>query len=418
MKYVPKNYVIIGNSAAGTAAAETIRQQDPDGAVIMLSSDTSFYSRCQLHLVATEQRSAREANFLPDGWAGRYGVDLRLGRTVTGIDAERRMVRCGSGEQVAFDRLLLTTGSRSTLPPIPGMEGEGVYGLRNMDDAEQLRRVFRDKRHIVIIGAGLVGCELAEALKEVGHPSVSLLEMAPHPLPLQLEAVTGARLGRLMQQHGVALYCGDGVTGVERSADGLPVAVHLKSGKCLPADLIVTAAGVRANTELLTSLGAECNRGIVIDEGCRTSLPDIYAAGDVTECRDVTLDRVMSSAIWPAARKQGRVAGFNMAGGLASLQEHTGLRASVSLFGVSMVSVGAVFSPDPAWQKRVYDHTDSRGRLCGNVCYTDSGGVLKAAILWGDVSQAGLYGDAVVNRRPLGDPASGMAPEYRLQAVA
>jgi NAD(P)H-nitrite reductase large subunit len=295
------------------------------------------------------------------------------------------------------------------------MEGEGIYGLRNLDDAQQLLRVFRDKQHIVIIGAGLVGCELAEALKEVGHPSVSVVEMAPHPLPLQLEEVTGARLRHLMQEHGVAMYCGDGVTQVERTANGAPSAVHLKSGRRLPADLIVAAAGVRANTELLTSLGAECNRGIVIDEGCHTSLPDIYAAGDVTECRDVTLDRVMSSAIWPAARKQGRVAGINMAGGKASLQEHTGLRASVSLFGASMVSVGAVFSPGPAWQKKVCDHTDSRGLLCSKVCYTDEQGVLKAAVLWGDVSQSGMYGEAVVNRHHLGDLAPSALPAYCLQ---
>lgn len=411
------NYVIIGNSAAGTAAAETIRRQDPDAGIVMISRDTDFYSRCQLHLVVSGQRTAQQANFLPADWDKQHGVDLRLGRTVTGIDAEKRLVLCDSGEQVPYDRLLLTTGSRSTLPPIPGMEGEGIYGLRNLGDAQQLRRVFRNKRNIVIIGAGLVGCELAEALKEVGHPSVSLVEMAPHPLPLQLEEVTGGRLRQLMQQHGVDMYCGDGVTRVERTADDAVVAVHLKSGRRLPADLIVAAAGVRANTELLAALGAECNRGIVIDEGCRTSLPDIYAAGDVTECRDVTLDRVMSSAIWPAARKQGRVAGINMAGGRVSLQEHTGLRASVSLFGASIVSVGAVFSPDPAWEKRVYDHTDSRGRLCGKLCYTDSDGVLKAAILWGDVSQAGLYGEAVVNRRHLGDLAPSAVPAYSLQAV-
>ncbi len=411
------NYVIIGNSAAGTAAAETIRQQDPAGTIIMLSKDTSFYSRCQLHLVVSGQRSAQEANFLPNDWARRHGVDLRLGHTVIGIDATVRLVHCDNGEQIAYDRLLLTTGSRSALPPVPGMDGPGIYGLRHLEDAEQLRQVFRDKKHIVIIGAGLVGCELAEALIEVGHRSVSLVEMATHPLPLQLEEVTGARLGQLMQQHGVAMYCGDGVTQVERTADGAPAAVHLKSGKRLPADLIVAAAGVRANTELLTDLGAECNRGIVIDDGCRTSLADIYAAGDVTECRDVTLERVMSSAIWPAARKQGRVAGINMAGGQASLQEHTGLRASVSLFGASMVSVGAVFRPDPDWHKEVYDHTNSRGNLCGKVCYTDSDGVLKAAILWGDVSQAGLYGEAVLKRRLLGDLAPCTVPAYSLQSV-
>jgi NAD(P)H-nitrite reductase large subunit len=407
-------YVIIGNSAAGTAAAETIRRQDPAGEIIMVSRDTSFYSRCQLHLVASGLRSPAQANFLPAGWAERYGVELLLGRTVTGIDAEGKQVRCENGETVPYDRILLTTGSRSALPPVAGMDGPGIYGLRHLEDAENLLEVFRDKQHIVIIGGGLVGSELAEALKEVGHPSVSLVEMAPHPLPLQLEGVTGSRLGQLMEQHGVNLYCGDCVTLVERDASGLPTAVHLKSGKRLPADLIVAAAGVRANTELLTSLGAECNRGIVIDEHCRTSLPDIYAAGDVTECRDVTLDRVMSSAIWPAARKQGRVAGTNMAGGEASLQEHTGLRASLSLFGTSMVSVGAVFSPDAAWDKQVHEYTDSRGRLCSKVCYTDNQGILKAAILWGDVSQAGLYGEAVVKCHPLGDLAPQAAPAYLL----
>jgi NAD(P)H-nitrite reductase large subunit len=407
-------HVIIGNSAAGTAAAEAIRRQDPAGEIIMISRDASFYSRCQLHLVASGQRTAEQANFLPADWVERQGVDLRLGRTVTGIDAQRKRVCCDNDEQLPYDRLLLTTGSRSTLPPVEGMDRPGIYGLRNLGDAEQLIRIYRDKQNIVIIGGGLVGSELAEALKAVGHPSVSLVEMAPYPLPLQLEEVTGGRLRQLMEQHGVAMYCGDCVTKVERNADDLPVAVHLKSGKRLPADLIVAAAGVRANTELLTALGAECNRGIVIDEHCRTSLPDIYAAGDVTECRDVTLDRVMSSAIWPAARKQGKVAGTNMAGGEASLQEHTGLRASVSLFGTSMVSVGAVFSPDPAWHKQVHEGTDSRGRLCSTVCYADSGGVLKAAILWGDVSQAGLYGEAVIHQRQLGDLAPSAVPAYLL----
>lgn len=411
-------YVIIGNSAAGTAAAETIRQQDPSGEITMISRDADFYSRCQLHLVASGQRSAQQANFLPGDWAQRYGVELCLGCTVNEIDMARRRVVCENGETIGYNRLLLTTGSRSALPPIEGMDGPGVYGLRNLEDAQQLLQVFRDTRHIVIIGAGLVGSELAEALVEVGHPSVSLVEMSAYPLPLQLEEVTGGRLGKLMRQQGVDLYCGDGVTKVERTVDGTPAAVHLKSGRRLPADLIVAAAGVRANTEMLTRLGAECNRGLVIDERCRTSLPDIFAAGDVTECRDVTLDRVMSSAIWPAARKQGRVAGFNMAGGRASLQEHTGLRASVSLFGTSMVSVGAVFSPDPTWQKQIYDHTDSRGRLCSKVCYSDDQGVLKAAILWGDISQAGLYGEAVLKGWQLGDLEPAAVPAGHLQTVA
>jgi NAD(P)H-nitrite reductase large subunit len=253
-----------------------------------------------------------------------------------------------------------------------------------------------------------VGCELAEALKEVGHPSVSLLEMAPHPLPLQLEEVTGTRLRELMQQHGVAMYCGDGVTAVERNADGTPAAVHLKSGLRLPADLIV-AAQVRKHRTATTR--AECNRGIVIDEvavpACRIS----------TRRRRHRMPRrdpgsVMSAP--SAGGTQTSVAGIN-GRRMGSAGTYRPARLGV-LFGARWYRGRGIQPTRPG--KRVYDHTDSRGRLCGKVCYTDNDGVLKAAILWGDVSQAGLYGEAVVNRRRLGDLASSMVPGYRLQAVA
>jgi NAD(P)H-nitrite reductase large subunit len=297
--------------------------------------------------------------------------------------------------------------------------GEGVSpsAIRSPKSLDKLAELFGVEAETAEDKARLVADKVLADLYKPRDEKMELVEMAPHPLPLQLEEITGGRLRQLMERHGVDMYCGDCVTKVERNAGGLPVAVHLKSGKRLPADLIVAAAGVRANTELLTALGAECNRGIVIDEQCRTSLPDIYAAGDVTEFRDVTLDRVMSSAIWPAARKQGRVAGTNMAGGDASLQEHTGLRASVSLLGTSMVSVGAVFKPDPAWRKEIYEYTDSRGRLCSKICYANAEGVLKAAIFWEDVRQAGLYGEAVVKRRRLGDLAPSAAPAFLLENV-
>lgn len=410
-------HLIIGNSAAATAAAEAIRATDPQAGILLVSQDTAFYSRCQLHLVATGQRSAEQANFLPGDWAQRHQVELLLGCTVTGIDAEARQALCADGQRLAYDRLLLASGSRSFLPPVEGLAGPGTCCLRNIEDALQIRDLYQGSKQVVIIGAGLVGCELAEALVGVGHPSVSLVEMAPYPLPLQLEAVTGERLRQLMEKAGVNMYCGDGLARVERDNDGRPLQVHLQSGTALPADLIVAAAGVRANTELLSALGAQCQRGIVIDQRCQTSLADIYAAGDVTECQDSTLQRVMPSAIWPAARKQGRVAGINMAGGDASLLEHTGLRASVSLFGTSMVSVGPVFNIDPAWRKELFQHTDSRGRLCTKVCYTDNQQALTAAVLCGDVSQAGLYAEAIIKKLPLGDLKPSAVPAQVLAAA-
>lgn len=410
-------HLIIGNSAAGTAAAEAIRETDPKAEIRLVSEDTSFYSRCQLHLVATGRRTAEQANFLPEDWARRHQVELFLGCTVTAIDAVDRQAICADGRHLPYDRLLLASGSRSFLPPVEGLAGPDTCGLRSIDDALQIRHRYETSRHVVIIGAGLVGCELAEALIKAGHPSVSLVEMAPHPLPLQLEEVTGANLGQLMQASGVKMYCGNGLARVERDSRNRPLKVHLQSGTALPANLVVAAAGVRANTELLSTLGAQCQRGIVVDQRCQTSLPAIYAAGDVSETRDTTLQRIMPSAIWPAARKQGRVAGINMAGGEALLQEHTGLRTSATLFGTSLVSLGPLFNLDPAWERHLFQHTDSRGRLCTKLCYTDEQQNLTAAVLCGDVSQAGLYADALVKKTPLGDLKPTAVPDQVLAAA-
>lgn len=410
-------HLIIGNSAAGTAAAEAIRANQAHAEITILTRDATFYSRCQLHLVAGGVRPAAKTSFVPEDWAQRHGVEVRLGWDAVSIDPLRKEVSCRNGDSLPYDRLLLATGAGSLTPPIEGVQGSGVFGLRNLEDAQGILQRVGKSRHVVIIGAGLVGCELAETLAAGGHPSVSMVEMAPHPLPLQLEMTIGVRLHDVMADHGMAMFCRDSVAAVERDGAGQPRAVVLKSGRALPADLVVCAAGVRANTDLFAGLGTIGRRGIVVDSGGRTSVPDIFAAGDVTESCDSTLGRVMPSAIWPAARRQGRVAGLNMSGGSTTLEAHTGLKTSAVLCGTPLVSLGPVFEPDPAWRKELCEHTDSRNRLCSKVCYTDSNGVLKAAILWGDISQAGIYAAAIIQQLPLGDLAFGSVPDYLLRAV-
>ncbi|ABA88141.1 FAD-dependent pyridine nucleotide-disulfide oxidoreductase family protein [Syntrophotalea carbinolica DSM 2380] len=410
-------HLIIGNSAAGTAAAEAIRENDPTAEIVMLSKDATFFSRCQLHLVASGKRPSAKTRFVPQNWAEHYGIEVRFGQHATAVNALQKKVLCSHGENIDYDRLLLATGASSLTPPIEGIEGPGVFGLRNLEDAEGIYKQIMGRRHVAIIGAGLVGCELAEALVEAGHTSVTIIEIAPHPLPLQLEERTGERMLRLMVDHGIDMICRDSVTAILRDSQGEPTAVRLKTGREIPADLVVCAAGVRPNIDLFAPLGAIGHRGIVIDSGGRTSVPDIFAAGDVTESCDSTVGRVMPSAIWPAARRQGRVAGINMSGGDESLTEHTGLKTSAVLCGTPLVSLGPVFDPHPSWQKQIYEHTDSRGRLCTKVCYSDQNGSLAAAVLWGDISLSGLYAEAIIHKHPLGDLAPSAIPDYRLQAV-
>ncbi len=400
-------YVIIGASAAGTAAARELRKQDPAGEILLLGRDEAFFSRCQLHLIASGRRSAAQANFLPADWSARHGVAVRLGVQATVLDAAAKAVTLESGERLSYDRLLLATGSRTWLPPVTGLAGAGTHGLRDLADAQEIRAAAPAADHIVIIGAGLVGVELALELVETGR-RVALVEVAPYPLPLQLEDETGRRCATLLAQSGVELFCGDRVAEVRRDSRGLPLAVVLASGKTLPADLVVAAAGVRANAELAAAAGARVSKGVLIDSRCRTSLPDVFAAGDVTETEDVILRRTMPSAIWPTAVRQGQVAGANMAGADASLTRNTGLRASISLLGTSATSIGAVaMAAEAGWEKRVVQYTDSRGRHCAKVFFLE-GSHLRGAILWGDITNAGVYGEAILNDRDLGPGAIGL----------
>lgn len=393
-------YVIVGTSAAGTAAARTIRQADPAGEIVMLSKDNAFFSRCQLHMLAAGKRSHEQADFLPEGWAQSAQIDLRWNTSAVALDPQARVLKTSAGASLCYDRLLIATGSRTWLPPIDGLAGERTYGLRDLADADHILAALSIVETVTIIGAGLVGCELAAALAEEGK-RVNVVELSPFPLPLQLEAESGARCARRMAEVGIRLHCGHKVVGVERNTDGTPAAVILEDGSKLAADLIVAAAGVRPNIEWLAGSGVATDpKGILIDEHGRTNVDGVYAAGDVTVMEDALLRTVMPSAIWPAAIHQGRVAGANMAGGDESLLRNTGFRASVNLLGVNIVSLGPAARPDPAWEKQVTATTNSRGQSCLKVLYFAQD-QLRAAILWGDITDAGVYTDAILNRRPL-----------------
>jgi NAD(P)H-nitrite reductase large subunit len=393
-------YVIVGASAAGTTAAKVIRQQDPTGEIAVFSRDPQIFSRCQLHLVASGHRSPERANFLPDIWAENNGVTLHLGTGIERIDPDARMAYTTNGDAVPYDRLLLATGSRTFVLPVPGLAGARTYGLRNLEDALAIRDELPKAERFVIVGAGLAGCELACELAGLGK-QVALVELAPYPLPLQLEELTGAMCARRLQALGIDLHCADPVQKVERDAAGYPQRVVLASGRELPADVVVAVAGVRANVELGAEAGVRVGRGIVIDAQCQTSIPGIYAAGDVTETEDAIVQRTMPSAIWPAAIRQGRVAGMNMAGGEDTLTRNTGLRASVNIGGTSIVSLGAVqMAEKEGWSKQVFHYTNSRGQTCAKVLYRN-GTRLMAAILWGDITNAGVYGETIINSRDI-----------------
>jgi len=150
-------YVVIGNSAAGVSGVKAIRANDTDSEITMIGKDDFFYSRCQLHLLASGKRDKGKIKFISDIWPDKVKLDFRKGTEVTSLDTKNSVVKTDKGDKISYDKLLITTGSSATLPPIKGIEGKGVFHLRNIEDAEKINKALPPKGDISIIGAGLIG---------------------------------------------------------------------------------------------------------------------------------------------------------------------------------------------------------------------------------------------------------------------
>ncbi len=395
-------YVVIGNSAAGMTAARNLRRLEPKSDVTVVARDLSFHSRCQLHLVVSGEKTADKILFVDPKRVIDEDIQLRLGRTVVAVDAKRQVIETALGERFEYDKLLIAAGGSPRLPPIEGLRGPGVFTLTSIDEAVAISRAVQaGVSSAVVIGAGLIGCEAAASLAEAGV-RVTLVEVASHPLALQLDEVTGAMCAELFARNGVELLCPDGVAGVSRKNDGSLKEVKLTSHRVVPADLIVCATGLAPNIGIVSGSGIMVNRGVLIGKRCETNLPNVFAAGDITETEDVVSRRTGPNATWPAAVRQGMVASANMAGKVTELEHCTSLKTAFTLFGTHVVSIGQVRRPmeDPAWTRTVSRVCDSRGMFSVRELYR-SGDVLKGAILWGDVTNAGLYLESIVNGRDI-----------------
>jgi NAD(P)H-nitrite reductase large subunit len=349
-------------------------------------------------MVASGRKTLEQIEFISPQELLREGIEMSIRRNVTSVDVKNQVVETESGESIAYDKLLVATGGSSRFPPIKGLAGKRVFSLMSADDATNILTASGSVRDALVIGAGLIGCEAAAALTEAGL-RVSLVEIAGRPLPLQLDATTGAMCADLLARNGVEVWCNESVGEVSRDGDGNPVEVKLASGRVIAAGMIVCATGIASNVSMLDGTGIRRNKGIVIGKHCETSIENVYAAGDVSETEDVVARRITASATWPAAVKQGSVAGANMAGVVTSLERNTGLKTAFSIFGTHAVSIGQV-NPEPSWTRRFYSGRDTRGMMFVKVLLFDAV-ALRGAILWGDVSNGGLYLEAIVNRRDL-----------------
>jgi NAD(P)H-nitrite reductase large subunit len=380
--------VIIGNSAAGTAAIEAIRQHDRESSIVQLSDETfPLYSRCLLaYYIAGAIPQAlllyREKNFHET-----RNVTLQSGpgfRAVK-LDTGKQKVECENGTAIDYDRLLICTGSSAKLPPsVPG-ETEGIHVLRNFADAEKIREQLPGVRNAVVLGAGLIGIKAATALNASGIQT-TIIARSNRVLSQMVDLGAAHIVTRQLEEKRIEVLLGTDVSEVLRIGNKL-VGVKTVEGPTLECQLLVAAKGVSPNTVLTDSTAIEKRSGIVTDSSMRTNLENVFAAGDVAEAFDIVLDDHTVNALWTCAVEQGRVAGLNIAGRITPYNGAIGMN-SLNVCNISLISFGITAPDDPSRFRIMVSHHPEKNTYRKIVIGSDSR--IKGIILVGKIENAGV----------------------------
>lgn len=350
-------YVIIGNSAAGIAAAEEIRKNDSKGKITVISDEPyRTYSRPLISYYLKGKTEEKNMYYRGEDFYEKNSVTPVLGKRATKIDAKAKKVYCGD-EEFAYDKLLLATGSVPFVPPIEGADKcENVYTFLKWDDAKALKSCLTPESKVVVIGGGLIGLKAAEGAHKIAS-SVTIVELSDRVLTTILDPDAGRMISDKLEENGIRCILGD--TGVKFDGKEL----LLKSGGTLECDILIIAVGVRANTALAKDASLEVGRGIVCNEYQQTSDPDIYAAGDAAESVDITDGKRKVLALLPDAVKQGKTAGSHMSGGDKKYNGGYPMNA-IDFFGSYITTAGVINPPEgEGYETRVKKTEDTYRKM-------------------------------------------------------
>jgi nitrite reductase (NADH) large subunit len=396
-------YLIVGSGPAGISAAEAIRKTDPEGAITMIAAASHPASSPVMLTYWVSGRYPAERLFFRNvaSWAQDHRVELHCGERATAVDVHRQAVTLSCGGDVGYDRLLIATGAVPIIPPIPGIDAKGVYPFRTPADAEGILTSRPGLAQLCIMGGGFIGIKLACHLQERGI-KVAVFEKEPR-LASRIFDQRGSDIVKgHLRSRGLSVETGAGIAEI-LSQNGLVSGVRLEDGRSFPAQILVVAVGVRPNTALLDAaigavLGA-ARGGIPVNERMETPVPHVYAAGDAASTLDSLTALPFNNAVWPAATRQGAVAGANMAGGRRTYVHNFSLNA-MNLYGLQVASAGHPYEQERD-DIRVFQK--EKGADYRKVIL--KAGVLIGFILIGDTTRAGLLLGRMKRRDRIADPA-------------
>jgi nitrite reductase (NADH) large subunit len=378
--------VVVGNGMAAMRTVEELLKLAPElyDITVFGAEPHGNYNRILLSPVLAGDKSIDDIMLNTPQWYARHGITLHAGDPVEAIDRKQRVVRARSGICVPYDRLLLATGSKPFIIPVPGHDLPGVIAFRDIQDVNQMLEAARQHRHAVVIGGGLLGLEAANGLLRQGM-QVTVVHVAGSLMNQQLDQPAAALLKQALETRGLRFLLNAETAAI--SGEARVQAVHFKDGSSIPADLVVMTAGVRPNIQLAQSAGLHCERAIVVDDTLQTYDPRVYAVGECVQHRRATFGLV--APIW----EQARVAAAHLAGAghRRYVQQATATKLKVT--GVDLYSAGD-FIGDAESEDLVL--RDPRRGVYKRLIL--KGSQLIGAVLYGDVKDGPWYFELIQQR--------------------
>jgi NAD(P)H-nitrite reductase large subunit len=308
---MPARHLIIGGGTAGINAIRTIREEEREPSQITLVSAERPYSRMVLPYYLDRSISESHVFTATASVLAGWQVVAQLGKRATHLDVKANVCTLDDGTKVEYDDCLIATGSSAVRAPVPGADGKGVHSFWTLEQARGVIAQIKPGSHVVMVGAGFISFTILNSILALGA-RLTIVEIAPRILPRMIDDKGAVLVQEWLEHHGVTVRTNSAVTAVEDAKS--KKRLRFKSGADILADVVIMATGIRTNLDWLKDSGITINRGVVVDDHLRSNVPNVYAAGDVAEGKDLVTGEAAVHAIEPTAQEHGRVVGANMAG--------------------------------------------------------------------------------------------------------
>jgi len=393
-----KQRVIIGNSHAALSALESINRIDPQSNTIIISKDEEMaYSPASLIAFIAGEIKEENLSLRSSSFYDMMNARLLAKHRVEDLDARNKEITFTDGSKLGYDQVLIATGSSPLVPPIEGLGKDGALTLRTIADAERIIELCKSSKKAAIIGAGLIGMEIAAALRKRGL-DVVLVEIEERVVPLYFDNDGASLIESVYREQGIEVRTGNKVASIERGVKGQRL--NLQSGERIDADFVLMATGVRPNVEFMVNSGIEVMDGILVNERLQTSNPSVFAAGDVTQGKGFFgEDNVMAPSVFNAVR-QGEVAGSNMAGGTRVFAGSFAVNI-FNAFGNVFFSMGVPLTENEGKGLKVLKVMDKTKRNLKKLVI--SNGKLVGCTMINQPVDAGLCREMIMKRWPADD---------------